>query len=31
MKALKAFYQQNKGLHRWLIACGAVLALFYEL
>ena len=31
MKALKAFYLENKGLHRWLLACGAVLALFYAL
>lgn len=28
---MKAFYRENKGLHRWLLACGAVLALFYLL
>ena len=28
---MKAFYLENKGLHRWLLACGAVLALFYLL
>ena len=26
---MKAFYRENKGLHRWLLACGAVLMLFY--
>ena len=26
---MKAFYRENKGLHRWLLACGAVLVLFY--
>ena len=26
---MKAFYRENKGLHRWLFACGAVLMLFY--
>lgn len=31
MKAFKAFYNRNKGLHRWLLACGAVLALFHAL
>ena len=25
---MKAFYRENKGLHRWLFACGAVLVLF---
>ena len=25
---MKAFYRENKGLHRWLLACGAVLVLF---
>ena len=25
---LLSFYRENKGLHRWLLACGAVLALF---
>ena len=28
---MKAFYRENKGLHRWLFACGAVLVLFYLL
>lgn len=28
---MKAFYRENKGLHLWLLACGAVLALFYLL
>ena len=28
MKRLASFYRQNKGLHRWLLACGAVLAAF---
>ena len=28
---MKAFYRENKGLHRWLFACGAVLVLFYML
>ena len=28
MRRLASFYRQNKGLHRWLFACGAVLAAF---
>lgn len=28
MKRFARFYRENKGLHRWLLACGAVLALF---
>ena len=26
---MKTLYRDNKGLHRWLFACGAVLVLFY--
>ena len=26
---MKTLYRDNKGLHRWLFACGAVLMLFY--
>ena len=31
MKRLAFFYRQNRGLHRWLLACGAVLAAFFLL
>ena len=27
---MKTLYRDNKGLHRWLFACGAVLVLFEE-
>ena len=26
---MKTLYRDNKGLHRWIFACGAVLVLFY--
>lgn len=28
MKRLLSLYRENRGLHRWLLACGAILALF---
>ena len=31
MKRFLSFYRENRGLHRWLLACGAVLALFFLL
>lgn len=31
MKRFLSLYRENRGLHRWLLACGAVLALFYLL
>lgn len=31
MTALSCFYRRNRGLHRWLLSCGAVLALFFLL
>lgn len=31
MKTFSRFYHENKGLHRWLLSCGAVLALFFLL
>lgn len=31
MSTLSRFYRRNRGLHRWLLSCGAVLALFFLL